>query len=74
MHEGDPVLANDTLIGERYKIVRLIGIGGMGAVYEAMDQRLGRRIALKQRTVRGEKFEQAYARLINTAQEQPDDT
>jgi serine/threonine protein kinase len=33
-------------LGE-YQIVKLIGQGGMGAVYEAMQQKIGRRVALK---------------------------
>ncbi len=42
------ILLPDTLIHDRYRIVRLIGRGGMGAVYEAIDERLGSTIALKQ--------------------------
>ncbi len=42
------ILLPDSLIHGRYRIVRLIGRGGMGAVYEAIDERLGSTIALKQ--------------------------
>src|SRR5687768_13724919 len=47
-----PLFHRDQLVAARFRIIRLIGQGGMGAVYEAEDQELGGRIALK--TVRPE--------------------
>jgi len=35
------------LLGSRFRLTREVGHGGMGVVYEAMDERLGRRIAIK---------------------------
>lgn len=41
------VLGEGSLVAERYRVVRLLGQGGMGQVYEAEDTQTGMRLALK---------------------------
>jgi WD40 repeat protein/serine/threonine protein kinase len=42
------MLTPNTLIYDRYRIVRVIGHGITGTVYQAVDQQIGRTVALKQ--------------------------
>jgi hypothetical protein len=44
--KAEATLAPDTRFG-RYRVVRCIGVGGMGAVYEAVHDDLEKRVALK---------------------------
>ena len=43
----DATLPSGKVLGQRYRLVRLIGHGGMGSVYEALQMDLGRRVAVK---------------------------
>jgi serine/threonine protein kinase len=57
------MLAINQILQERYRIVRQLGHGGMGAVYEAIDERFGTPVALKEILIE----------LSNSASEKPKD-
>jgi hypothetical protein len=53
-----------TLIGQRYKVLGLLGIGGEGRVVKALDRRHDRLVTLKIRPVRDD---QARTELLSEA-------
>ena len=56
------MLSPETVLQGRYRVVRQLGQGGMGAVYEAVDLRLDTVVALKETLFSDEKLRKQFER------------
>src|SRR5499427_2898420 len=56
------MLTEGTILQGRYRVIRQLGQGGMGAVYEAVDTRLDTTVALKETLFTDEKLRKQFER------------
>ena len=56
------MLSPDTLLKDRYVIIRSLGSGGQGHVYEALDKNLDSHVAIKEAILDHEDYRHAFSR------------
>ena len=56
------MLAQDSILENRYRIIGLLGQGGMGAIYEAEDFNLSKPVAIKENFALTEQLRYAFTR------------